>query len=81
MDRIAKSVSPSAPMTLRDDELAAVSGASGGSGLIPPINIQVDPVTVVNTGVNVGVQVAIGAVGPQTLGQGISFGTGVSIGH
>jgi len=80
MDRIAKSVSPSAPMTLRDDELAAVSGASG---LVPDININVNasPVTVVNTGLNVGVQVAIGAVGPQTLGQGISFGTGVSIGH
>jgi hypothetical protein len=67
-------------MTLRDDELAAVSGASG---LVPDININVNasPVTVVNTGLNVGVQVAIGAVGPQTLGQGISFGTGVSIGH
>jgi hypothetical protein len=80
MDRIAKSVSPSAPMTLRDDELAAVSGASG---LVPDINVNVNasPVTVVNTGLNVGVQVAIGAVGPQTLGQGISFGTGVSIGH
>lgn len=73
------SVSTMALTKLGDDELSAVSGASGHayghlSGVpgVPGISVNASPVTVVQTGVNVGVQIAIGNLGPvdQSLTQG-----------